>query len=163
MFDHVDHTILSTLQRDARIANAEIARQLDMAPSAILERIRKLEQRGVIRGYEARVDPRAAGVGLTAFVFVRGSFSAPGAAALGEALSAVPEVAELHQVAGEDCWLLKVRVEDTDALARLLNEGIKPLPGVEATRTTIVLATRKETGTVALRAAASGGHGRNGR
>ncbi len=163
MFDHVDHTILTALQRDARIANAEIARHLDMAPSAILERIRKLELRGVIRGYEARVDPRAAGVGLTAFVFVRGSFSAPGAAALGDALTALPEVVELHQVAGEDCWLLKVRVGDTDALAHLLNEGIKPLPGVDATRTTIVLSTRKETGTVALKAAAATGSGRNGR
>jgi Lrp/AsnC family leucine-responsive transcriptional regulator len=134
-----------------------------MAPSAILERIRKLEQRGVIRGYEARIDPRAAGVGLTAFVFVRGSASAPGAAALGDSLTELREVIEVHQVAGEDCWLLKVRVADTDALAHLLNDVIKPLPGVDGTKTTIVLSTRKETGTVALAAPALVHAGRNGR
>lgn len=152
MFDHVDQTILTMLQRDARVANAEIARTLGMAPSAILERIRKLEQRGVIRSYEARLDPKAAGAGLTAFVFVRSGENA-GQAPVGSALAAIPQVLELHQVAGEDCWLLKVRVRDTDELARLLNDTIKPLPGVESTRTTIVLATRKETAALAVPAA----------
>src|SRR4051794_33497510 len=69
--DAVDRQILELLQTDGRMANAEIARRLGMAPSAIFDRIRKLEERRVITGYEARVDARAIGLGLTAFIAVR--------------------------------------------------------------------------------------------
>ncbi len=143
MFDSADLAILAALQSDARVANAEIARQLDMAPSAILERIRKLEQRGVIEGYTARLAPRACGFGLTAFVSV-GVEGARTSDALGPALAAIPEVLEVHQVVGDDCFLLKLRARDTDDLARLLNQQIKPIKGITHTRTTIVLATAKE-------------------
>ena len=71
MIDEIDRQILNILQQNARTPNAEIARQVGMAPSAVLERIRKLETRGVIRGYEARIDPEALGLNLLAFVFVR--------------------------------------------------------------------------------------------
>src|SRR5213083_464011 len=70
--DETDRQIVGFLQRDARMANAEIARRLGMAPSAIYDRIRKLEDRGIIDGYEARVNAKAVGLGLTAFIFVRG-------------------------------------------------------------------------------------------
>ena len=71
MIDETDLQILKILQSNARTPNAEIARQVGMAPSAILERIRKLEQRGVIQGYEARIAPEALGLGMLAFVAVR--------------------------------------------------------------------------------------------
>ena len=71
MIDEIDRQILTILQQNARTSNAEIARQVDMAPSAVLERIRRLEARGVIQGYEARINPEALGLGLLAFVFVR--------------------------------------------------------------------------------------------
>jgi len=71
MIDETDRQILSILQQNARTSNAEIARQVDMAPSAVLERIRRLETRGVIQGYEARINPEALGLGVLAFVFVR--------------------------------------------------------------------------------------------
>lgn len=150
--DDVDRHILRALQLNARTSNADIARELDMAPSAILERIRKLEQRGVIAGYEARLVPKAIGIGLTAFSFVRAAGTASGKE-MALALAGIPEVVEVHHVAGEDCLLVKVRVADTDALSQVL-DGIKALPGISATRTTIVLSTTKETCTLPIPAGA---------
>ncbi|MCK6446922.1 MAG: Lrp/AsnC family transcriptional regulator [Planctomycetes bacterium] len=156
MLDDVDRRILALLQKNGRISNADIARELDMAPSAILERVRKLEGRGVIQGYEARLSPKRLGLGLSAFVFVRAE-ERDGPSATGELLAAIPEVQEVHQVAGEDCYLLKLRARDTDDLARLLNERLKSIPTIRGTRTTIVLGTLKETAVLPLGGAASDG------
>lgn len=143
MIDDIDARILTILQDDARTSNSEIARQLGMAPSAIFERIRKLEARGVIAGYTARLEPRALGRGLLAFVFVRAS-ERQGAPQTSAALAALPEVQEIHHVAGEDCLLVKVRVADTEALSRLLRERFGAVETIASTRTTIVLETVKE-------------------
>ena len=142
MIDGIDTQILTILQRDARISNAEMARQVGLAPSAVLERMRKLEERGVIRGFRAEIDPKAFDFGLTAFVAVRTSECGGPAEA---ALAAIPEVLEVHDVAGEDSYWLKVRTKDPESLGQLLREKIKPIPTVLGTRTTVVLETFKET------------------
>jgi len=142
MIDNTDRQILDILQKDARISNAEVARQVGLAPSAVLERIRKLEDRGIIRGYHTDVDPRALDFGLTVFVAVRTGECGGEAEQM---LAAIPEVLEVHDVAGEDCYWIKVRTKDTEALSRLLREKIKPIPTVLGTRTTLVLQTFKET------------------
>ncbi len=149
MLDATDVAILDLLQDNARISNADIARKLDMAPSAILDRIRKLEQRKVLLGYTARIDAAAVGLGLTAFILVR-TEERVGSGAIGQALSRIPEVQELHHVAGEDCYLVKVRVADTEGLSRLLRERFGRLKGVRNTRSTIVLSTVKETAALPL-------------
>ncbi|HEX8368657.1 MAG TPA: Lrp/AsnC family transcriptional regulator [Pyrinomonadaceae bacterium] len=141
MINDIDKQILNIVQKDARISNAEIARQVGLAPSAVLERVRKLEERGVIRGYETKIDATEVGFGLTAFVFVRTSVCGE----LDETLAQIPEVLEVHDVAGEDCYLLKVRAENTDELGNLLREKLKPIPEIISTRTTVVLKTIKET------------------
>ncbi len=143
MMDDTDRTILTILQRDGRIANAEIARQIGMAPSAILERVRKLEERGVIRDYTARVDPAALGHGLLAFVLVRTADTCR-QDRTGPALAELPEVQEVHHIAGDDCFLIKVRARDTEDLGRLLRERLGALDSVKNTRTTVVLETLKE-------------------
>ena len=142
--DAVDRQILELLQTDGRMANAEIARRLGMAPSAIFDRIRKLEDRRVITGYEARVDARALGLGLTAFIAVRADDGVANVRT-GDLLGRIPEVLEVHHVAGDDCFLVKVRVADTEALGMLLRERIGPIKSVRSTRTTIALGTLKET------------------
>ena len=147
MIDGIDRQILSIVQQDARISNAEIARQIGLAPSAVLERLRKLEERGVIQGYSTRINPRQVGLGLTVFVSVRTSECGGG---VEEALSAIPEVLEVHDVAGEDCCLIKVRTKDTEALGQLLRETIKLIPKVIGTKTTVVLQTFKETNALPL-------------
>lgn len=143
--DEVDRKILRMLQTNARTSNSEIARQLGMVPSAILERIRKLETRGILTGYEARLSPKEMGLGLVAFIAVRMGDRGD-ASELEARLSKVPEVQEIHLVAGDDCYLVKVRAADVDALRALLHDRIATLEGVVGTRTTIVLGTVKETG-----------------
>lgn len=143
MIDETDRTIIAALQENARTPNAEIARRLGMAASAVLERIRKLEERGLVRGYSARLDPHALGLGLLAFIFVRAE-ERLGTTATAVRIAAMPEVQEVHHIAGEDCFLVKVRVADTDALSRLLREGLGAIDTIRSTRTTIVLATTKE-------------------
>jgi len=144
MINDLDRQILTILQRNARTSNAEIARQVGLAPSAVFERIRKLEERGVLQSYTARIDPHAAGLGLVAFTFVR-SNDRPGGIQTAEKLAEIPEVLEVHHVAGEDCFLVKVRAADTEALGRLLRERLGQIGTITSTRTTIVLETVKET------------------
>jgi len=144
MIDAIDERILGLLQRDGRISNAEIARTVEMAPSAVLERVRKLEERGVIKGYLARLCPQAVGKVLLSFVLVRtdsGSWQAETATRLAE----FPDIQEVHHIAGEDCFLVKIRTRDTSTLGALLRDRVATLPNVRSTRTTIVLDTVKET------------------
>ena len=142
--DAIDAQILHILQNNARETQADIARAVGLAPSAVLERIRKLETRGLIAGYAALLDPRALGLGMLAFVAVRtdenGSENE-----IARELSQFPEVLEVHHVAGEDCYMLKVRARDAEHLGQLLRTRFCRVPGVRSTRTTIVLETIKET------------------
>jgi len=142
MFDAIDQKILMFLQDDARMSNAEIARRLGMAASGIFERIKKLEERGTITGYTALLDPVAVELGLLAYVFVR-TEDPVGGDTTARALAKRPEIQEVHHVAGEDCYLAKVRVKDTRALSTLMKE-IGALKDVRSTRTTVVLETTKE-------------------
>jgi Lrp/AsnC family leucine-responsive transcriptional regulator len=144
MIDDIDHRILTILQENARVSNAEIARQVGMAPSAILERIRKLEERGIVEGYVARVNPEAYGLLLTAYVFVRADERA-GAMTTAQRLAQIAEVQEVHHVAGEDCFLVKVRAAGTKALGELLREKFGAIDTIRSTRSTIVLDTIKDT------------------
>src|SRR5215469_9847258 len=121
MIDSIDTEILTILQANSRTSNAEIARQLGMAPSAIFERIKRLEERGYIEGFTARLNPRRLNLGLLAFVQVR-SRDRVSDLTTAERLAAIPEVLEVHHVAGEDCYLLKVRAADTESLGRLLRD-----------------------------------------
>lgn len=156
MIDDIDLKILTVLQDNARTSNAEVARRVGLAPSAISERIRKLEEKGVIRGYSLKLDPRAFGLGLTAFVFVR-SEEPVGQLTAGEQLAAVPEVEEVHHVAGEDCYLVKLRTAGPEELGELLRGTLGAIGAVKSTRTTIVLKSVKEDGGVPLRRGTEGG------
>ncbi len=144
MIDETDGIILDLLQENARISQADVARVVGLAPSAVLERIRKLEARGVIRGYTALLDPHTLDQSMLAFVAVR-SEQAPGDDSVAQALAKCPEVLELHHVAGDDCYLLKVRARDAEHVGQLLRHRFGRIPGVRSTRTTIVLETVKET------------------
>ncbi len=149
IINDIDTNITAILQENARISNAEIARQVGLAPSAVFERIRKLEEKGVLRGFRADVDPHAAGLPLLAFVFVRSSERA-GSVGTAERIAKIPEVLEVHHVAGEDCFLVKLRAADTEDLGRLLREKFGTIPTVTSTRTTIVLETVKESAALPL-------------
>ena len=142
--DAIDLQILNLLQANARVSQAEVARVVGLAPSAILERLRKLEHRGVLKGYVAVIDPVAADVRQLAFVAVRTRGPVEITDAAGAALATLPEVLEVHHVAGEDCYLVKLRARDAQHVGQLLRQ-MQTFPGVVSTRTTIVLDTLKET------------------
>ena len=144
MLDRTDLQILTALQEDGRMPNKEIANRVGMAPSATSERMRRLREKGFIDCFETRLDEVRLGFGITAFTFVRTNELA-GGKAIGISLAEIPEVQEVFNVAGEDCYLLKVRTQDTQSLGQLLREKVGSIEGVVSTRTTIVMETFKET------------------
>lgn len=142
------------MQRDARISNVALARAVGLAPSAALARVRKLERIGIIRGYAATLSRAALQQGVLAFVAIRTS-ELPRRAAAAAALAGVPEVLELHDVAGEDCYLAKVVAGSVAELHDLVRTRIGTIRHVRGTKTTIVMKTYKETTAIPLRGAAA--------
>jgi Lrp/AsnC family leucine-responsive transcriptional regulator len=149
MIDDVSLKILKILQQKARIPNVEVARQVGMAPSAVLERIRKLEKQGFIDGYEVRLNPKRFARSLVAFVSVKLK-KLDAETKVGQLLSRLPEVQEVHYVAGEDAFLVKIRAADTEALSGLIRDKIASIAGVQSTRTAIALSTYKETARIPI-------------
>jgi Lrp/AsnC family transcriptional regulator, leucine-responsive regulatory protein len=144
MLDEKDAKILEILQKDGRTSNVELARAVELTPSATSERLRKLEERGLIKGYTALLNPDALGLGLLAFIFIRVDDPEDLVEGTAEALSALPSVLELHHLAGEDCFLVKVRARDTNDLYKILRDELGRFKTIRSTRTTIVLKTVKE-------------------
>lgn len=149
MIDEISLQILKILQEKARIPNVEVARQVGLAPSAVLERIRKLEKQGIIDGYEVRLNPEKLRRDLVAFLEV--ILAAPDAYdAVSDHLASHPDVQEVHFISGQDAFLVKLRVADTRELHRIVREQVAPLTGVGRVRTSIALATHKETARIPL-------------
>lgn len=138
MIDAIDRKILSFLLGNAATSKAEMARRLGLAPSAISERVKRLEADGVIEGYEVRLNADALGKTLLAFVFVTDAKPSQGFDTAG-ALQGVTGLEELHKIAGDDCYLLKIRASGTDELNRIIETQINPVQSVTRVRTTIVL------------------------
>ena len=141
--DAIDIAILRRLMERARTTWAELGSLLGLSAPAAADRVRKLEEAGVIRGYAALVDPEAAGCGLGAFVSVTLERADDRAAFL-DLVRAQPEVLECHHIAGAEDYVLKIRCADTRELERLISDGLKSVPGVR-TRTGVILSTVKET------------------
>ncbi len=153
--DALDSKILRHLMKHGRASWAELATTLGLSPPATADRVRRLEERGVIRGYAALVAPEAVGRVLTAFVAV--TLRGPEARVAFLALVAeLPAVQECHHIAGDDDYLLKVRCGGTRDLEELVSDRLKGLPGVARTRTTVVLSTAKETPALPLPPVADG-------
>jgi Lrp/AsnC family leucine-responsive transcriptional regulator len=153
--DHADLRIVDLLQRNARTTQSELAREVGLSQPAVAERIKKLEERGVITRYTARVDAAELGVDVTAFIGV-GIEHPKFFDAFTKKVKGLDEVLECHRVAGEDSYLLKVKTKNTRTLDRLLVEVLRTIPGVTRTHTTIVLTSVKEDTYVAAALAAEG-------
>ncbi|GAB3017213.1 Lrp/AsnC family transcriptional regulator [Niabella terrae] len=149
ILDTTDLSILKLMQQQARITNVALAKKLSMAPSAVLERVRKLEEKGVIRGYAAQLNPVALQKGLLAFIFIK-SGDEFGSDASAKALAAIPQVQEVHHIAGDDCYLVKVRVSGTEELMELKRREFSNISNILSMRTTIVMETVKETQTISI-------------
>jgi Lrp/AsnC family leucine-responsive transcriptional regulator len=131
MIDAVSLKILKILQKKARIPNVEVARQVGMAPSAVLERIRKLEKQGFIDGYEVRLNPKRFAKSLVAFVRVK-----------------IQKPGDEKKIGAR--LLIKVRAADTEDLGELIRDKIAAIASVRSTQTAIVLSTYKETARIPI-------------
>ncbi|MBE0582380.1 MAG: Lrp/AsnC family transcriptional regulator, partial [Desulfofustis sp.] len=120
--DQTNLEILKILQEKARIPNVEVSRLINLAPSAVLERIRKMESQGVIDGYEVRLNPEQFNCTLISFVQIFPAAQAD-LPTIEAALGRLEPVQEVHRIAGDDCYLIKVRCADITTLDRLLRES----------------------------------------
>jgi len=147
MIDEIDRQIITLLQEDARLSNAAIAEQVGLTVSTVHERVKKLERKGVIKGYTAVVDPELLGKPITAFIRLTvGSMTEDYIESKNRIMDvclAEPDILECHGVAGEDCYMLKVRVASPQELEKLL-ERIRTKASIWRSTTSIVMSTFKE-------------------
>jgi Lrp/AsnC family leucine-responsive transcriptional regulator len=141
--DGIDRKILSILLNNATTSKAEIARRVGLAASAVSERIHRFEETGIIKGYETRLDEHVLETPLLAFVFIRELKPNVGFDTA-SALTLVSGVEEVHKVAGEDCFLIKIRARGTEELGTILDNEINVIPTVSGVRTSIVLKSALE-------------------
>ena len=147
--DRIDRQILQLLRQDGRMSHAAIAKIVGLSGPAVHERIRKLESRGVIAGYTVVLDAQTLGRDNVAFVMVTLSEGNEFAAddPIVARICDEPDVLEFHRIAGQDCYLVKIRTETTKDLEKLLRR-IRSIRGVARTRTTICLSTELESPTI---------------
>ncbi len=166
--DALDRKALELLAQDGRLSWADLAAQLKLTGPSAAERVRKLEQRGLIRGYAALLDPELLGLEVTAFVAVRLAHPRDRERFV-KRIRELDGVLECHHVAGDDDYLLKVRVANLRALEQLVSSEVKAIAGVTQTRTTIAMSTSKRSsrrcprGTSRDRDLREGGRARPGR
>jgi len=142
--DEIDIKILQQLMVQGRITWSELASLLQLSAPATADRVRRLEEKGIIQSYAALVNPELIGCSITAFIAVTLDRPAHQQGFL-DLVNQLPEIQECHHVTGDDDYLLKVRCASTRSLEALISNQIKGLPGILRTRTTLALSTVKET------------------
>jgi Lrp/AsnC family leucine-responsive transcriptional regulator len=144
--DNIDLKILSILQNDGRRHLAEIAKEVDLSSPAVMERVKKLEASGIIKSYQAVLDPKKVGKDIAAFIGVSVAHQEY-IDAFAASMMRQPDVLECHHVTGEESFILKVKTANTESLEKLLAE-IRSVEGVTRTVTKVVLSTPKESQTL---------------
>ena len=151
VLDRTDLRLLALLQRNGRATNADIAAQVNLSPSACLRRIQRLEATGVIAGYAARVDPKAVGLGLQAFVRVQLERHDPASVQqFGDRVQAWDEVVVCCELTGDMDYLLHVVVQDLEHFSRFLLDNLLNASGVADVNSSFVLRAVKTDGGLAL-------------
>lgn len=137
--DRTDRQIVAALRKNARLSNKELAVMVGLAPSSCLQRVRRLETRGVLRGYHAEVDPAALGIGLQALVAIRLSrHSRAFVDSFREHVLSMPEVRVVYHVAGASDFLLHVAVHDAEHLRELVLSAFTVRPEVAHVETALI-------------------------
>jgi Lrp/AsnC family leucine-responsive transcriptional regulator len=149
--DSIDLRILRELQADGRMSFTDLAPKVGLTTSPCLERVRRLERAGVIKGYGARIEPRAVDAGLLVFIELSLTYSSPDIFAdFKRAIRKLPQILECHLVSGDFEYLLKARIRDMDAYRELLGDLVRLLPGVRNSNTLVVMEEVKETTAVPI-------------
>jgi Lrp/AsnC family leucine-responsive transcriptional regulator len=144
--DRIDRQILQCLQIDGRISNVHLARKVNLTPTPCIERVKRLEKQGYIRGYTAILDPELVDASVLVFVEIDLSHNSPDAfREFREEARLLPEIMDCHLISGNFDYLIKARVKDMKAYRKLLGEKILSLPGVNSSRSYVVMEEVKET------------------
>ncbi len=144
--DRLDRKILRKLQENGRISYVDLAAAVGLSTSPCLERVKRLEKDGVIKGYTALIDPHAVGAGLLVFVEISLDYTSPDIfEQFKRAALELPQVQECHLVSGNFDYLIKARIEDMAAYRELLGLILRTLPGVRDSRSFVVMEEVKET------------------
>jgi len=146
--DEIDLKILSTLQNNKRTKRNKLAEEVKLSIPSVSERLRKLEESGVILGYHSVLDARSVGLEVTAFIFLT-TESSKFYAKIIERATEHEEILECHAITGDGSHILKIRTESTETLENLLSK-IQAWSGVVNTRTDVVLSSPKETNVLPL-------------
>lgn len=142
--DKTDKKILDTLQENAKITNAQLAAEAGISPPGMIERVKRLENSGVIKKYVALVNPSAVGKGTLAVVNVSlAAHQLPSLDSFTDKINKMEEVLECYHVAGDDDFLLKIAVEDINSYEKFLIEKLTKVEGISKIKTTFVLSTVK--------------------
>lgn len=149
--DETDVQILTLLQNDGRITNADLAKSVGLSPPSVLQRVRALERAGLIKGYHAHLDPDRLGLRLTALVMISLALhNEQPIERFRRAIAEIPEVLECWNVSGEHDFVLKVVVRDMKAYEQLLREKITKIKGLHQIHTSFVLSTTKSSTQIPL-------------
>ena len=145
-FDAIDSAILHELQREGRLSNQELAQRVHLSPSACLRRVKSLEERGVISGYVALLNPKAVGRhGISYTIINLESMNTPLLEAFEQAVQAEPDILDCFYVAGSNDYLIRFAYRDAEDLERFHSQVLMRLPGVARSNSMLVLRTVKKT------------------
>ncbi|HBC2022002.1 TPA: leucine-responsive transcriptional regulator Lrp [Vibrio cholerae] len=150
--DRIDRNILNELQKDGRISNVELSKRVGLSPTPCFERVRRLERQGFITGYTALLNPQYLDASLLVFVEITLNRGAPDVfEQFNAAVQKLDDIQECHLVSGDFDYLLKTRVSDMGAYRRLLGDTLLRLPGVNDTRTYVVMEEVKQTNQLVIK------------
>ncbi len=154
--DEKDIRILNILQLNCRLSAKEIAQQIGSPTTTVYAKIKRMEKLGVIKGYNALINPKAIGKGATAFILASFAYSNPKLETLlsqrevAKEISSFPEVQEVHIITGDWDLLIKVRAEDIDAIGKFVIDKLRTVKGIKKTLTCMVFDSTKETTNVLI-------------
>ncbi|MGL6257886.1 leucine-responsive transcriptional regulator Lrp [Vibrio sp. WXL103] len=150
--DRIDRNILNELQKDGRISNVELSKRVGLSPTPCLERVRRLERQGYITGYTALLNPQYLDASLLVFVEITLNRGTPDVFdEFNNAVQRLDDIQECHLVSGDFDYLLKTRVSDMSAYRKLLGDTLLRLPGVNDTRTYVVMEEVKQTNQLVIK------------
>lgn len=150
--DSIDKKILEILQKDGNITNAQLAKEIGLSPAPTLERVKKIEQAGLVKSYHAKIDTHALGLGVTTFVLITLSSHKIGQInQFVEKITAIDEVVECYHTTGNGDFLVKILVEDIPAYHKLILEKLTKIEEIGNMSSMIVLSAYKENAVIKLK------------
>ncbi len=143
--DNIDRKLLKDLQENSKITNTQLAQEVGLSPAPTLERVKKLEKNGYIQSYQAKVDPRAVGLELTALIQIALARQMENSInSFVEQIDQIPEIVEGYQLTGDFDYLLKAMVPDIPSFEQLISEKLSKVEEIGQMQTNVVLAKVKE-------------------